>query len=38
MSTGAVDAAIRKVRVVVEEWDDIELTYWREDHTKLKPR
>ena len=34
MSIGAVDAAIRKVRMVVKEWDEVELNYWREDHTR----
>ena len=34
MSISAVDAAIRKVRMVVKEWDEVNLNYWREDHTR----
>ena len=34
MSVSAVDATIRKVRMVVKEWDDVELPSWREDHTR----
>ena len=34
MSISAVDAAIRRVRAVVKEWDGVDLTYWREDHTR----
>ena len=34
MSVSAVDTAIRKIREVVREWDEVELRYWREDHTR----
>lgn len=34
MSIGAVDNAIRRIRVVVKEWDDAELPHWREDQTR----
>ena len=34
MSINAVEAAIWKIRDVVREWDDVELDYWREDHTR----
>ena len=34
MSVSAVDTAIRKIREVVREWDDFELPFWREDHTR----
>ena len=34
MSISAVDAAIRKIREVVKEWDDVKLGYWREDQTR----
>ena len=34
MSINAVEAAIWKIRDVVGEWDDVELDYWREDHTR----
>ena len=34
MSVSVVDAAIRKARAVVKEWDDVDLNYWREDHTR----
>ena len=34
MTVSAVDTAIRKIREVIREWDDVELNYWREDHTR----
>ena len=34
MRIGSVDAAIRKARMVVKEWDEVGLNYWREDHTR----
>ena len=34
MSIRAVGTEIRKIRDVVKEWDDVELNYWREDHTR----
>ena len=34
MSVSAVEAAIRKIQDIVKEWDDVELDYWREDHTR----
>lgn len=34
MSIKAVEDAIVKIRVVVREWDDLGLNYWREDHTR----
>ena len=34
MSVSAVDMALSKVRMVVREWDEAELSYCREDHTR----
>ena len=34
MTVSALDTAIRKIREVIREWDDVELNYWREDHTR----
>ena len=34
MSVNAVDTAIRKIQEVVREWAEVELNYWREDHTR----
>ena len=34
MRINTVEAAIWKIRDVVREWDDVELDYWREDHTR----
>ena len=34
MSIGSVDSAIRKIRTVIKEWDDVDLGNWREDQTR----
>ena len=34
MSVRSVDVAIRKIREVIREWNDVELYFWREDHTR----